>query len=323
MSARPNGSSATPARRSRLAAGFAVALLGAVLAPAFAGGLPPGQHRKLTVLTFNIKGLPWPLSSNDGRFQRIAEILKARRAAGNAPDLVFLQEDFSPASKVLRKQAGFKRAVRGPHAAVHLLGSGLTVLSDLPIRSVVRERFGSACSDTDCLAEKGILALEVDLGPEWGSIWVANTHLQAHRAFERSREQQMSVAVEFLRRETGFSSAPIIFAGDFNVRPDLDSYRYFLSIAPFQDVARICLDRPDTCKLVADENGQAVVGDVWQTAHDRQFIYNPVRAPAEGGLTLTPTELRLSFTEAYPGRFQNGYLSDHWGYEVDYMVSRR
>lgn len=289
---------------------------------ASASGLPPEPNRKLTVLTLNIKGLPWPLATNDGRFKKIAAILSERRAAGNAPDLVFLQEDFSWAAKVLRKKAGFKRVIRGPAGAGHPLGSGLTVLSDLPIRNVVREGFGAACSDVDCLANKGIVAVEVDLGPEWGTIWVANTHLQAHREFERSREVQMGMAIEFLRREIGFAGRPIILAGDFNARPGLESYRYLLEISPFQDVGRICLDQPDTCIASVGENGNTALGDVWQESHDRQFVFNPGSSAVGGGLKLTPIHLHRNFTEPYPGRYQDGYLSDHRGYEIEYVISR-
>jgi hypothetical protein len=58
------------------------------------------QAVRLSILIYNVEGLPWPARKNRGpSLQRIGETLYSIRAKGNGPDVVMLQEAFTPAAR--------------------------------------------------------------------------------------------------------------------------------------------------------------------------------------------------------------------------------
>jgi hypothetical protein len=78
----------------------------------------PRGDAGLSVMTYNVEGLPWPARFGRGAaLARIGERLAALRAAGAQPRIVLLQEAFSDDAKAIRTASGYPYAAIGPDSA--------------------------------------------------------------------------------------------------------------------------------------------------------------------------------------------------------------
>jgi endonuclease/exonuclease/phosphatase family metal-dependent hydrolase len=283
---------------------------GAAPAPTRETGSP--HTVELKVLSYNIKALP--LITDLDRLKRIGEILTERRRRGDAPDVVVLQEAFARKSDRVRKRAGYPYAIRGPAGGgIFANDSGLEVLSDHPILAR-HERTLNDCAFPDCLVSKAILGVDLEIPGVPEPIQVFTTHLQAQSENEAVRRNQIDDISVFLGR-IRFGRVPAIFAGDFNFKPRHASYRKFLAEMPVTDVGSECLGAPATCQVVVGADGRTDLNDVWKTANDRQFYYEPTGS----SVRIEPIRVIRNFTERIEGG-EDGALSDHWGYEVHYRI---
>ncbi|WP_066552550.1 endonuclease/exonuclease/phosphatase family protein [Croceicoccus bisphenolivorans] len=214
--------------------------------PSAQAGTIGANEADFTVLTYNVKGLPWPVAS--GRPQALARIgdrLAWMRQRGTQPSIVVLQEAFTPDAKAIGDRAGYRYQVVGEDHVTPPAGtidrnwmigetqgkqidSGLMILSDLPIEQVSRAAFPEdACAGYDCLAAKGVILVRVRV-PGKGTVAIATTHLNskgASMAPEVETTQAYGRQVAFLGSflDTHWDRAePLILAGDFNLgqRPE-------------------------------------------------------------------------------------------------------
>jgi endonuclease/exonuclease/phosphatase family metal-dependent hydrolase len=291
----------------RVGASCAVAVgLGAHPAAA-AGAL--SRSFELTVLSYNVKAIPW--ITDLGRLKRIGEILRERRERGQEPDLVLLQEAFSNKSKRIQSRAGYPYQVAGTGSSSLTFenGSGLEILSDFPIRETYSRSFDD-CAFPDCLVDKSILGVAVQVPELPFEIQIFNTHLQAQTPHDEVRKNQVDDIEVFLQR-LGFGDRPAILAGDFNFKPRHASYQKFRRELPFQESGLFCLQPGAPCRIELDPRGRTDLDDIWKSSHDRQFYYALERVRIE------PIQVKRNFTERIGGE----NLSDHWGYEVRYRIS--
>ena len=134
-------------------------------------------------------------------FWRWPESYLRRMDREEAPDFIVLQEDFTSSSAQLRNALDYPFKVRGPRTGLfQILPSGLTLLSRYPILQVRRMRF-KACGKDDCLAAKGILAVQVHPPHMPEAFWLLTTHMQARKAYEEPRLEQIQEMQDFLREE--------------------------------------------------------------------------------------------------------------------------
>src|SRR5688572_2222947 len=69
----------------------------------------------LSVMTYNIKGLPWPLATGRAdAMDRIAGRLIDLRCAGRQPHIVLLQEAFTEEAAAIARTAGYAHVAFGP-----------------------------------------------------------------------------------------------------------------------------------------------------------------------------------------------------------------
>jgi len=292
---------------------LAIALL---LAPALALASPapgPDHERELKVLTYNVKGLP--LTTDLDRLKRIGEILAERRRLGDEPDVVLLQEAFVRKAKRVRKRAGYPYAIRGPQdpRGIFANDSGLEILSNHPIVARYGRTFDD-CSFPECFVAKSIVGVELALPGVPEPVQIFTTHLQADTRNEAVRRNQIDDITEFLAR-IRFGREPAIFAGDFNFKPKHASYHKFLREMPVADAGAACLGAAGACEIVVDAAARLDFRDVWKSSNDRQFYYQPAESPVR----IEPVRVIRNFTEPWEGG-EDGFLSDHWGYEVHYRI---
>jgi len=242
-----------PLRRSHMA----VTLLGCGLILAAARGIagdkdgfdPLSQPvaAPLSVMTYNVEGLPWPARINRrASLVHMANRLRALRAAGRQPHIVLLQEVFSDDARAMARSAGYAFMTFGPSADApgdtrhdivdsgsdpdrlrgegigKLLDSGLVILSDYPIGHVRSLTFGEACAGFDCLANKAAMAAEVELPGSDGPVTIVNLHLNARKASGVAIARANAAFARQARALGRFLEAldrahPLIVAGDFNI----------------------------------------------------------------------------------------------------------
>ena len=294
----------------------------------------------LSVLTYNVKGLPWPVAT--GRSEALgamADRLRILRQEGRQPAVVVLQEAFTEQARAIGRNAGYAYQVHGPYirtapgelaetggswhlgeTSPSMLDSGLIVLSDYPVIAAERAEFPTgACAGFDCLAAKGVLLVTVDI-PGKGPVAIAATHLNSRKAsgapFERTHaayDRQARFLAQFLadRRRP---DVPLVLAGDFNrgQRPvRIASLDTALARISGEAVPREALRLVAATAQGSQPGGE--IGWIIKRARDMQFPFGAK------GASLSPVSAEVPF-----GREPGGeMLSDHMGFTIHYRFDWR
>lgn len=296
-------------------------------------GLAPLAAGDLTVLTYNVKGLPWPVASDrEPALARIGQRLAALRRMGTQPGVVVLQEAFTPEAKAIGRVAGYAWQVVGPdhrpqpgnpvggawyfgETQPAMLDSGLVLLSDYPVLHVERAAFpAGACAGFDCIAAKGVLLVTIEL-PGTGPVTVAATHFNSRKAsgvaFSRANAayaRQASFLADLLRRRKT-TSEPLILAGDFN-RGDRPARIASLDAA-LGEHSDVLAGLARAGRLEGPQ--QADFATIRSRGRDMQF--------ASDGRTvrIEPIAAHVPFGTEPDGTM----LSDHLGFTVRYRLTER
>ncbi|MCM8730080.1 endonuclease/exonuclease/phosphatase family protein [Hephaestia sp. GCM10023244] len=297
-----------------------------------------GHSTTLTVLTFNIEGLAWP--ARRGRapsLHRISAILRDMAAQGHAPDIVLIQEMFSPAATRAVENMPYANAVFGPsrtqkparpstgrmrgpfvwgkgEIGIHLASSGLAILSRYPIVASGSEAFGGRrCAGIDCLSNKGVLHARIHIPGVPEAIDLFNTHMNSQAASGVSRKRhsaahqlQTDVLSDFIDG-VALNDTPLILGGDFNMRHDQLRFLRFRASQPLALVHQYCVDRPATCDVRMSWDGD----EPWMDTQDLQLF------DSGASVTVTPVKVESRF-DGSPG---SPRLSDHDGFLVTYRLS--
>ncbi len=317
-------------------------MLAALLASAVAITAPNYLARDVSIMSYNVHGLPWPLATGrPNALKTIGARLAAMRATGSEPHLVLLQEAFTADAKAIGREAGYPYVVHGPdradrstaaadlhqedfvRAANRLKGegdgtvedSGLLILSDYPVLDVRRMPYPRfACAGFDCLANKGVLLIKVAVPGASEPLVVVDTHLNSRGAsgVRRSRaDMAFAWQAAQLREFVGAnvpSSAPAVVAGDFNI--GRITYRQ----------AIIGADNP-ALQGASDALRAALAGDA--EVEDKADAAAIAEKGKDWMFVRSGTVTRLNLQEvAVPfGRDAHGRsLSDHLGYVSYYAL---
>jgi endonuclease/exonuclease/phosphatase family metal-dependent hydrolase len=294
----------------------------------------------ISVMTYNVAALPWPKRMGTGRAMRRIERAWPTEFAYGAPDVLVLQEAFVPAATALPGRIGYGNFVRGPRRRDRadlfiakpdpefrsdrrltrgerlgkLVNSGLVAGTGLRIVSLVTHPFGGhSCAGFDCLANKGVQLLELEVPGMPEPLFILNTHLNSRLAsgapLDRSLaayRRQMEQVEIFLEREWR-GRGPLIWAGDFNARGDPERFEFKEERLVGEMAHRFCVRHPDTCVVTMSWDND----EPWLDTQDLQgFI--------EGGwVRVEPIAIRARFDKPVDGRM----LSDHDGLEVVWKLS--
>ncbi len=291
------------------------------------------------VLTFNIEGLGWPARAKRGpALARITAALKEMEARGDAPDIVMVQEMFSKAAIRAVTRSGYPNMVFGPsrtqrkslpgadrmpgpyrwkkgELGLHMVGSGLAILSRYPIIETRSEPFGRRrCAGLDCLGNKGILYARVVIPGVPSAINLFNTHLNSQRSSRvsprrhaRAHRLQVDELGAFIGA-VGDQDVPTILGGDFNMKNSAIRFERFRNVTePFEVVQEWCTANPLPCDTRISWDGD----EPWMDTQDLQLF--------ESGATVTVTPIRVQ--AVFDGSVDSPRLSDHDGFRVTYRVS--
>ena len=300
------------------------------------------SERILTVASYNIAGLPFPIKSKrEQAIARIAEIFGILSENQQQPDVLLIQEGFMDGIQKIASAAGYGFTAKGPDTssltggALHpremglapaasfwrgetvgpVLSSGLHILSRYPILNVQYQAFG-ACAGYDCLANKGALMVQLDVPGVPDPVEVVTTHLNAGRAagvsMDRALEAhkiQMDKLSAFLAFHTEPAN-PLILGADLNTKNSSDRIRHAEArLAAYTGTRDHCLKMAETCTFsMPDEERKS-----WLTARDIQAFRDGAR------VTITPIESSFWFDQADDRLGEP--LSDHPAIFAAYRLS--
>ena len=258
-----------------------------------AAAITPGPAPAVTVLSYNVKGLPWPVAHHRGlAADEIAAALRAMRTDGDAPQVVAVQEAFGPAQQRIGALAGYPYSVFGPDRALagpppatpqqhrfvthdrfwrgegmgKFADSGLAVFSSYPVLWVKRLSYGDACAGWDCMANKGALAVALSLPGVAQPLVVVDTHLNAERAAHSGQHRSFAAyrrQLDLLSRFVGGiapDAGAIVLTGDFNIGHDgtrgasLDNALFAADGLRLAATEKVC---GRACRAAADAPGEA------------------------------------------------------------------
>lgn len=261
-------------------------------------------YTELSVLIYNVAGLPWPLAVGrrtrqldengegipiDGNRTRalraIGDDLAKLRAAGSEPDIIMLQEAFIGAAAEIPTRGGYPNWVMGPRTgdlgeqhSEHVTGefiaersfwkgeklgkwqpSGLIIASNFPIlRKYIRPFNQWDCAGFDCLANKGVLVVVVEMPGVPEELALATTHFNSLEAAGVSDDRsliahklQVHETNEFLE-DLEEPIIPFIWGGDLNMRHADDRIEFFVerSGGEINEVSSFCVQNPDRCEVM-------------------------------------------------------------------------
>lgn len=299
----------------------------------------PRASTTFDVLTFNIEGLGWPArGKRAGSLAKINAALKHMIGRGTAPDVIMVQEMFSKAAVNAVRGLGYPNMVSGPsrtqsksltgadrmpgpyrwkkgELGLHLVGSGLSILSRYPIIETRSEPFGTRrCAGLDCLSNKGMLYARMAIPGVPGTINLFNTHLNSQgssRVSPRRHARAHRLQVEELSAFTsavGDPNIPTVLGGDFNMKGFAIRFERFRNVTePFEIVQEYCTDNPLPCDVRISWDGD----EPWMDTQDLQLF--------ERGSAVDVRPVRVE--AIFDGSEGSPRLSDHDGFRVTYKVS--
>lgn len=295
---------------------------------------------EISVVTYNVAGLPFPVRSGRGSaMRRIASAMRVQWQ-DKRPDVLLLQEAFIPSASRLTYSAGLHNHVRGPSAGDRRqvrvarpaderigrrrwrkgeggfkpINSGLALGTNFGIAAHVAEPFGRrSCAGYDCLANKGVTLTTLQLPGVPEPLMILNTHLNARGAAKVSRRrtdyahrQQVREMVELLSREWG-GRLPLIYGGDFNTRGTPFRFDYKDERLPGELAHRFCHLHRGRCAVELSWDGD----EPWRDTQDLQGYASSARVKIE------PVAISADFDEPVDGE----RLSDHDALRVTYRLS--
>lgn len=309
--------------------------------PVIAGTMDAPPQAQLSVMTYNVKGLPFPAAFNRGpALQEIGARLAGLRSDGRQPHVVLLQEAFIADAKAIAAEAGYAHVALGPQPADlakapaagmpaaydaaaswshgetegKWADSGLVILSDYPIVASARMPFPEdTCAGFDCLATKGVLLAWVKVPGQPRPVAIADTHMNSRGASgvadsraDAAYARQVALARQFIAAHVSPQTS-LVFGGDFNVG------HYADRVAETANGALVPGAREVLAALDEGQAGtrpDADLAAVSRRGKDRQFF-----RPGTGQ-TLALEHVTVPFGVA-AGGFD---LSDHLGYVADYRL---
>jgi endonuclease/exonuclease/phosphatase family metal-dependent hydrolase len=194
---------------------------------------------RIRAATLNVWALPEPFG------HRIPERMRAIGAHLAALDLdaISFQEVWTSQARKILQTAGRRAGlVHAWHTTASLGGSGLLVLTRLPLAAVRFERFAlpglpQRLDHPDYYGGKGFVSLR--LATAAGPVSLINTHLHARYARDVSHEYRGYRIGEVVQIAMGMrrTREPIVAAGDFNFGEGDPEYRAFRGLTGARDLA--------------------------------------------------------------------------------------
>jgi len=284
-----------------------------------------------------------PIACNrSSALKKIGDALGELRQQEIEPDIVLLQEAFISAAAEIPERGGYPNWVAGPGSgdlgpryseraskefikersfwkgekSGKLQSSGLLLASNFPIAVHYAHPFNQwECGGFDCLANKGLLVVILEIPGLPQRLALATTHYNARNSTGVSNERallahnlQVEETSAFLE-ELDRDSLPFIWGGDLNMRHAQDRIEYFVERAgdSLNEVSSYCSHPATDCEIRIRWDSDKP----WFETQDLQGWVSGARVQVE------PVRVEAVFDEPV-----NGVMpSDHNGLLVFYRLS--
>ena len=300
----------------------------------------PSESVALSVMTYNLNGLPWPVAGNRSpALAAIGQRLRLMRSRSIQPHIVLFQEAFTDDAKKLARVAGYEFVAFGPSIARpsrqaplgqvftngarwakgersdNLVDSGLMILSDYPIVRTSRHAFPQgACAGFDCLASKGVLIAWIDVPELAEPLAVVDTHLNSRRSThvsvaraDAACDWQLAYLRKVLEREIKPGEA-VVFGGDFNIGHAPTRIKAFQRFAP------LGAGQNDGLSTVVRAGG-LIHGSGREAGRIVSRNKDRILSRDGDGVTLRPSLAWVPF-----GLNEGDPKSDHAGFVINYEI---
>jgi len=268
------------------------------------------QEGELTVLTYNIAGLPEGLSGSHPILytSSISKLI-------NDYNIVHLQEDFCYHDSLLLFD---EHAYQTPTLGCVPGGDGLNTLSDYTIFNLKRFAW-TDCTGADCFTPKGFSFSQIEFPPGY-VIDFYNVHANAGSSTESltARRKNMAQICNYIQANSQGNA--VIVMGDFNSRytRDGDTIRAFLDLG-FEDV---------WIKLIRNDDIPTIDSTKLKDCDPERTNPNCERVDkifyrSNDVIELTAIEYKLDDDRFYHNGNDSLPLSDHWPIfaTFQYMIS--
>lgn len=200
----------TPPRLAALTALTSLAALALTAFPNAAAAQQPAQTGDLSVLSYNIAGLP--LGIGDGDPETNTPIIGSRLGSY---DIVHVQEDFNYHAALY---AADDHPHRTPTSGGVPFGDGLNTLSDMPFEDFERVKWNDCASGSgDCITPKGFTFMRARLGDGvWVDLYNLHTDAGSEAADIAAREKNLAQLSAFMNTHSAGNA--VIVYGDTNTR---------------------------------------------------------------------------------------------------------
>jgi len=258
---------------------------------------------RLRVATLNVWGVPILAERLGARMREIG-----RRLAGLALDAIGFQEVWTPAARRALIAAGADAGLVYPwHRRRWMFGSGLLVLSRLPIDEVRFHRFSlraGASERIEWLGGKG--CAELVLRTPAGPVALLDTHLHAGTAREGelgARALRIAQIVELAGR-VRVRTEPVLVLGDLNCQDGDPEHEVLRGLTALRDLAaevgsRLPTAIHDNPYRIGSSKGDRRIDYAWARDGER--------------LALRPVSVERVFDESFSIDGRPAACSDHAG----------
>jgi len=274
--------------------------------------------------------------------KQIGDRLGEMRRRGSEPDIVLLQEAFISAASEIPARGGYPNWVAGPgrkdlgakyseradeqflaersfwkgEKTGKLQSSGLVLASNFPIVASYPHPFNQwECAGIDCLANKGLLVVELEIPGLLQPLALATTHYNARGASGVSNERALTAhnlqvaEVSAFLKSLNKPHLPFIWGGDLNMRHAPDRIQYFVERSgdKLNEVSSFCVDPANDCEVRINWETDTP----WYETQDLQGWASGEQVHVE------PIRVEALFDEPVDGVM----LSDHNGLLVEYRLT--
>jgi endonuclease/exonuclease/phosphatase family metal-dependent hydrolase len=200
----------TPPRLAALTALTSLAALALTAFPNAAAAQQPAQTGDLSVLSYNIAGLP--LGIGDGDPETNTPIIGSRLGSY---DIVHVQEDFNYHAALY---AADDHPHRTPTSGGVPFGDGLNTLSDVPFEDFERVKWNDCSSGSgDCITPKGFTFMRARLADGvWVDLYNLHTDAGSEAGDIAAREKNLAQVSAFMNSHSAGNA--VIVYGDTNTR---------------------------------------------------------------------------------------------------------
>ena len=180
------------------------------------------QSVNVSVMTYNVAGLPEPISGS-----KPATYTSTIGRLMNVVDIVHVQEDFHYHDSLLLTD---RHTYQTPFMGDAFYGDGLNTFSLFPYQNFSRTKW-TDCADADCFTPKGFSYSQIEVAPD---LWIDfyNVHMNAKTYEEASvaRQKNTKQLCAYIKEHS--AGRPVIVMGDMNSRytRTADSIRYVLDL---------------------------------------------------------------------------------------------